>query len=160
MSPPTARVSRNLKEPAVCERCGAVFSHKTWRRDRRVTGELLSQATWTTCPACVQVEGKDQYFGRVLFRGPFANTDMETISRRIQNVARRASHTQPERRIVSINREGESFEVLTTSQKLAHRIVREVEKAFGGKTTYNWSDTDGTLFATWQAKPVRKTRKA
>jgi hypothetical protein len=38
--------------------------------------------------------------------------------------------------------------VLTTSQKLAHRIVREVEKLFGGKPRFAWSDKDGSLFAT------------
>ena len=42
------------------------------------------------------------------------------------------------------------MEVLTTSQKLAHRIARELEKAFGGKAAYSWSDDDGSLFATWQ----------
>jgi hypothetical protein len=36
--------------------------------------------------------------------------------------------------------------VLTTSQKLAHRIAHELKNVFGGRTAYNWSD-DGTLFA-------------
>lgn len=36
-----------------------------------------------------------------------------------------------------------------TSQKLAHRLVREIEKAFGGRSSYRWSDTDGSLTATW-----------
>jgi hypothetical protein len=40
------------------------------------------------------------------------------------------------------------LEVVTTSQKLAHRIVHELKKAFRGRTTYAWSD-DGTLHATW-----------
>ncbi|MBV8356385.1 MAG: hypothetical protein JO189_00400, partial [Deltaproteobacteria bacterium] len=38
--------------------------------------------------------------------------------------------------------------VLTTSQKLAHRLAHELKKAFGGRVTYNWSD-DGTLLAHW-----------
>jgi hypothetical protein len=42
-----------------------------------------------------------------------------------------------------------SSRFLTTSQKLAHRIVHELKKAFRGRATYAWSD-DGTLFATWQ----------
>jgi hypothetical protein len=37
--------------------------------------------------------------------------------------------------------------VLTTSQKLAHRLAHELKKAFGGGVTYAWSD-DGSLFAT------------
>ena len=34
------------------------------------------------------------------------------------------------------------------SAKLAHRIAREVEKAFAGDTSYSWSD-DGSLLAVW-----------
>ena len=37
--------------------------------------------------------------------------------------------------------------ILTTSQKLAYRIAREVEKAFGGRAHFSWSDDDGSLLA-------------
>jgi hypothetical protein len=43
----------------------------------------------------------------------------------------------------------DGLDVLTTSQKLAHRIVRELKKLFRGRTTYRWSD-DGSLFAVWE----------
>jgi hypothetical protein len=42
------------------------------------------------------------------------------------------------------------MEVLTTSQKLAHRLAHELEKAFGGRTHYAWSDRDGRLVANWR----------
>lgn len=45
-------------------------------------------------------------------------------------------------------------EVLTTSQKLAHRIVHELKKAFRGQAGYAWSDRDGSLLATWQRDDV------
>jgi hypothetical protein len=82
------------------------------------------------------------------------------IRRRIQNVAARAGFTQPERQIVSVERRGDVLEVLTTSQKLAHRIVHELKKAFGGRTSHVWSD-DRTLFASWQPReaPATKPRK-
>jgi hypothetical protein len=51
--------------------------------------------------------------------------------------------------------------VLTTSQKLGHRIVRELKKLFGGQTTYSWQD-DGTLYATWKydlPKPAPRKRR-
>jgi len=79
--------------------------------------------------------------------------------RRIENVAKRAAYTQPERRIVSLGWEGKTLEVLTTSQKLAHRIARELKKAFGGRTTYAWSDRDGTLSATWRKEGARASRR-
>ena len=156
-SPPVARKTFGLKEPSLCERCGAIFSHKTWRSDRRPTIALLDRATWTICPACEQVAG-GQYFGKVAIVGTGAKVRLDAIRRRIANVARRASTTQPERRVVSADWNGATFEVLTTSQKLAHRIAHELEKAFGGTTSYNWSDEDGSLLATWRCPSVGANR--
>ena len=70
------------------------------------------------------------------------------IRARIRNVAARAAFTQPQRRVVSVGRQGNVLEVLTTSQKLAHRIVQELKKVFRGSTAYHSSD-DGTLLARW-----------
>jgi hypothetical protein len=48
-----------------------------------------------------------------------------------------------------MNVRGATIEVLTTSEKLAHRIARELEKAFRGAAAYHWSDGDGRLLAIW-----------
>ena len=155
--PVEARAGRP-QEGAVCERCGAMFSRRTWRRDHAVSDSLLARAAWVVCPACQQT-GREEYFGRVLIRGGAA-ADEDPIRRRIQNVAARAGFTQPERQIVSVERRGDVLEVLTTSQKLAHRIVHELKKAFGGRSSYVWSD-DRTLLASWQRReaPATKPRK-
>ena len=152
--PVEARAGRP-KEAATCERCGAMFSRRTWRRGHAVTDSLLARATWVVCPACQQT-GCDEYFGKILIRDA-AVADEDAIRRRIKNVAARAAFTQPERQVVSVERRGKILEVLTTSQKLAHRIAHELKKAFGGRTSYVWSD-DRTLFATWQPSPSRGTR--
>jgi hypothetical protein len=140
--------SGRLAEPSACERCGAIFSRRVWRRPRKVTAALLERAEWTTCPACEQAKAETG-FGRILVRGPYAATHDPAIRRRIANTTARAAVTQPERQLSSIERRGDVLEILTTSQKLAHRIVHELKKAFGGRASYAWSD-DGTLFATWQ----------
>jgi NMD protein affecting ribosome stability and mRNA decay len=142
-------------EAAMCERCGALFSRRTWRRDHAVSDALLARVTWVVCPACQQT-GREEYFGRVLIRDAAA-ADEDAIRRRIQNVAARAAFTQPERRVVSVERRGKVLEVLTTSQKLAHRIAHELKKAFGGRTSYVWSD-DRTLLASWQPRKVPATK--
>ncbi|MFI5366852.1 MAG: hypothetical protein ACHQ4J_14650 [Candidatus Binatia bacterium] len=152
-----------VHDPTVCERCGAVFTRKTWRQGRKVDDDLLARAAWAVCPACKQTRG-GEYFGRVVIRGAYAVANQAAIRRRIANVASRARFTQPERRVVSTEgdasvrdarvRDPSILEVLTTSQKLAHRITRELNKTFGGRASYNWSDTDGALFATWQRDDV------
>jgi hypothetical protein len=91
----------------------------------------------------------------VVIRGAWAATNAAAIRRRIENVAARAGFTQPERRLVSVDAGPDGLDVITTSQKLAHRIVAELKKAFGGRASYAWSDRDGSLFATWTRHAAR-----
>lgn len=147
LRPVEARQGR-LREPSVCQSCGAVFSRRVWRRSATPSAALLGRAHWTRCPACVQTR-REEYLGRVLLRGAYLDSHMAAIRARIRNVVSRAERTQPERRVVSFAAEGPALEVLTTSQKLAHRIAHELKKAFGGRTTYAWAD-DGVLTATWE----------
>jgi hypothetical protein len=53
---------------------------------------------------------------------------------------------------VSVEQRGTTLEVLTTSEKLAHRIAGELAKTWRGRATYAWSD-DGSLLARW--RPAR-----
>jgi hypothetical protein len=108
---------------------------------------MLARKRWVVCPACAQARD-GIHIGRVCITGDEARAHEATIRRRIANVAARAAATQPERRVLSVEWSGKTLEVLTTSQKLAHRIVHELKKTLGGKAAYQWSD-DGTLFATW-----------
>jgi hypothetical protein len=136
-------------EPAMCTGCGAVYVRKTWRSSQlRFVGAFLRGAEHVLCPACRQV-GEGRAYGRVQLRGEWLRQHEDEVRRRISAVASRARHTQPERRLVAIHQRGEWLEVTTTSQKLAHRVARELEKAFGGKASYSWSDRDGSLWATW-----------
>lgn len=136
-------------DPSCCERCAALYTRQAWRRAGQRSHQLLQTAQWTICPACKQAE-RGEYFGRVVLRGGFVAQHEAEIRRRIANVAERAHFTQPQRRVVAAGQEGDVLEILTTSQKLAHRIVNELKKAFRGRATYAWSPEDGSLYATWE----------
>lgn len=144
-------------EPRACERCGAVLHRRVWRSSGTLSRALLDRVTWGVCPACRQVEGGAGQ-GRIVLEGSILTTHGDDLRARIANVATRAFRTQPERRTVAFTEGDGSLEVITTSQKLAHRIVRELMKAFGGRATYAWSD-DGTLFARWRCDPVVRTTR-
>ena len=147
-------------EPALCVGCGAVYVRKTWRRsDRRRLGAYLQGAERVSCPACRQV-GEGRGYGHVLLRGAGLADRENEVRRRIAAVESRARFSQPERRLVEVAQGGDGLEVITTSQKLAHRLARELEKAFGGETSYAWSDRDGSLRATWSLPRLAKKRKA
>ncbi len=157
MSPPVTR-KLQFRDPSICDRCGAVYSAKTWRRGRSLSTELADRAAWVHCPGCAQAEA-GEYHGRVLIELPErAAASPDEISRRISNVESRAGYTQPERKVLSSTWSGNELEVLTTSQKLAHRIAREVAKAFGGKPRFSWDDEDGTLLARLKVNATARGR--
>lgn len=146
---PLAAIKASYDDPSVCESCSSVYTRKTWRADRVRNHALLAKAAWVKCPACKQKRSGLAY-GRVIARGDMDTRRLSAIERRIANVAARAGFTQPQRAIVSMERTGSGgLDVLTTSQKLAHRIVHELKKAFGGRARYVWEEGDGTLTATW-----------
>jgi hypothetical protein len=155
-SPPVAR-RNTFHDPTACAQCGAIFFHKTWRQHRGHLSRLLRRAVWGICPACLQV-AHGEFYGRVVISSP-ALQEPE-ILRRVENVAARAGFTQPERRIVRVLHTVGGLEVQTTSQKLAHRIARELEKAFGGHSRFAWSDSDGRLFVCWEPRPPLARRGA
>jgi hypothetical protein len=136
-----------IEEPAACERCFAVYKLKTWR-PAGVARRVPVGVNWTLCPACSQVEDQE-YFGRILITQPLEPERESEVRRRSYNVERRARATQPERRLVQLGRSRDGLEVLTTSQKLAHRIAKELEKAFGGRAHYEWTARETLLEATW-----------
>ncbi len=136
-------------EGTMCPQCEAVYSRKTWRRStQRRTSAAETNAERKACPACVQV-AEGRAYGRVVLSGAWLKRHEDEVRQRIRNVEARAQHTQPERRVIEIAKTDDGIEVMSTSQKLAHRLVREVEKAFGGSTSYRWSELDGSLTAKW-----------
>jgi len=149
---PPAGDGRRTPRTTACHGCGALFLRKTWRRDHKVTPRLYDGVIWRPCPACRQRKSGDG-LGKVVIQGTWAAANEDLIRRRIDNVAARAEFTQPQRRLVSVDRSGRTLEVLTTSQKLAHRVARELKKAFGGRATYAWSSADGSLRAVWSHDP-------
>jgi hypothetical protein len=78
------------------------------------------------CPACEQI-GNTEGQGRILVSGRFAVAHEPEIRALIRNVAARAAVYAAAATRVSVGRQGDILEVLTTSQKLAHRMVHELK---------------------------------
>jgi NMD3 family protein len=134
---------------SLCRRCGSVFRRKTWRRRRLGLG-ALDRARWTTCPACRESRG-GLFHGEVRLRGTMSPAQRREIVRRIRHIAERATFTQPERRLIEIRPCAGGLDLTTTSEGLAHRIGRELVKAFQGRVRYTWSDGERLLRATWES---------
>ena len=140
--------SNPARRRAMCERCGNVYRGKRWLAATPAEASWPVGVTWVVCPACRQV-AMGEYFGRLVARGASVAAHEDEIRARVAHVAARARFTEPQRRVVSIERRGDEIEILTTSQKLAHRVASALVHAFGGRATYHWSPEDGALEATW-----------
>ena len=136
---------------SLCRRCGSVFRRKTWRR-RRLGLRALDKRRWTTCPACREARG-GIFHGEVRLRGEVSEEQRREIVRRIRHIAERATFTQPQRRVVALRPCAGGLDLTTTSEELAHRIGRELVKAFHGRVRYTWSDGERLLRATWESGP-------
>ena len=155
---PAAHLDTARGEPRMCERCGAVYEHKRWRAAGGRAAPSLVGARWTVCPACRQ-QSRAVGLGRVRILGRIGEPAWQAIEQRLRNVAARAQYTQSQRRIVDIAPVAGAIEVLTTSQKLAHRLGRELQKAFGGRARYRWSPDDGALLVQWRVPPGLGARR-
>jgi NMD protein affecting ribosome stability and mRNA decay len=132
---------------------------KTWRRSAsRLNEAAAAGVTFGSCPACRRAR-KGPLAGRVRLEGSYVAAHERELRRRIENVSARATFTQPERRVLDVISRGSGLEVLTTSQRLAHRIARELQKAFRGTVTYRWSADEGWLLATWRREEEGASRK-
>jgi hypothetical protein len=92
--------------------------------------------------------------GRISFRrgdpaGGFLQTHRDEILSIVRNEERRARETNPLERIMEIRNGDESVEILTTDEKLAQRIGREIRKAYQGAVSYKWSEDANLVRVSW-----------
>lgn len=133
----------------VCPECHAISRKKRWYLDE---AEYLSLAragaVLRRCPACRKIaDGFPS--GVVTLFGGFLRTHREEILAIVRNEERRARGTNPLERIMGIRDGEESVEILTTDEKLAQRIGREIRKAYQGTVSYKWSEDANLARVNW-----------
>jgi NMD protein affecting ribosome stability and mRNA decay len=133
----------------VCPECHAISRKKRWHLDE-AEYVLLARtgAVVRRCPACRKIaDGFPS--GVVTLRGKFLQTHRDGILAIVRNEERRARETNPLERIMDIRDGSESVEILTTDEKLAQRIGREIRKAYHGTASYKWSEDANLLRVNW-----------
>lgn len=126
---------------AVCSGCSAVWHGKHWALPELLTGEkksALKRAELTLCPACKKTRD-DFAEGFVEISGEFADKHRDEIMRLLRSKEGRAMRINPLERIIGIRRRNAMIEVRTTTEKLAQRIGRMLNKSLSGNVAYKWS---------------------
>jgi NMD protein affecting ribosome stability and mRNA decay len=136
-------------EVGVCPDCHAISRKKRWYLDE---AEYLSLArtgaVLRRCPACRKIaDGFPS--GVVTLRGKFLQTHRDEILTIVRNEERRARGTNPLERIMAIREMDGSVEILTTDEKLAQRVGREIRKAYQGTVSYKWSEDANFVRVNW-----------
>ena len=124
--------------PAICARCHASLEMDHWRYDesRYRAMKELPDIEVILCPGCTRIERR-LYEGEVslLYDSSVVNT--EDLIHLIHNEEARGRATNPSSRIALMEERDDEIYVLTTSQFLARRIGKELEKAFHGSLKIN-----------------------
>jgi NMD protein affecting ribosome stability and mRNA decay len=133
----------------VCPECHAISRKKRWYMDEVEYVTLArTGAVLRRCPACRKIaDGFPS--GVVTLRGGFLQTHRDEILTIVRNEEGRARETNPLERIMGIREEDGSVEILTTDEKLAQRIGREIRKAYHGTVSYKWSEDANLVRVNW-----------
>lgn len=137
------------QEKAVCKVCGAMWHSKRWAlRDAAAMLASNDKSLQTLCPACRKVRDKFPQ-GYVTIQGTFAVAHKDEILNLLRNKETRALHINALERIMDIKEGADSIEVSTTTEKLAQRIGRMLNKAYCGDVEYKWSSDDKLARVVW-----------
>jgi len=140
---------KGAPEAGICPDCHAISRKKRWYVDDAEYAVLeRTGAAHRRCPACRKIaDGLPS--GVVTLRGAFLRTHRDEILTIARNEERRARGMNPLERIMEIREWGEGVELLTTDEKLAQRIGREIRKACHGTVSYKWSEDANLLRVVW-----------
>ena len=152
---------RAPSEPAVCADCGNVYADRRWSRPNAANQSNkhphFRPPITVVCPACQTIRGSVPS-GYVHLSGGFLVKHFEEIERLLANEAERAAEDNPLSRIMSWEA-GKDNELLvtTTTEHLAQRLGHALEKAFSGKTRYDFSHENKLAHVWWQRDQERKS---
>ena len=148
------RPARSIKEPAVCEKCGAVYANRRWTAAGSHAA-IEKQKHWrpsqmVVCPACKQ-ESTGEPRGFVFLDGAFFTTHQDEIESLLRNEAERAAEDNALARILDWKKgEGHKLTVTTTTEHLAQRLGHALQKAFDGEVQYDFSHENKLARVSWQ----------
>ena len=140
---------KGAHDVGVCPTCHAICRNKRWHLDPKEYASLaVAGALARPCPACRKIA--DGFpAGVVTLRGAYLRTHRDEILRLVRNEEGRSRGINPLERIMEIREGEDGMEILTTDEKLAQRIGREIRKACRGAVEYRWSEDTKLLRVRW-----------
>lgn len=91
-----------------------------------------------------------QFSGKVRLTGGFLAAHREDIEHLLRNEAKRAAEVNPLSRIVAWIPQGPTLTVWTSTEHLALRLGRALQRALHGSVRYSFSHENKFADVTWQ----------
>ena len=146
--------SLSYKDMSVCKNCHNIYHNKRWVNDGELYKSILKKkeaVNYTICPACLKIKTKF-YNGVVELSGDFLFEHKSDILNLINNTVEKADYIDPLEKIENIeeNEKEKIIKIYTTSEDLAQRIGRNIERAYKGEVDYSFSERDLLLRVYWK----------
>lgn len=138
------RMQQKPAGPAVCPKCGVVFSDGHWH-----WGTAPSDANEVLCPACHRVQDSLPA-GFVHLKGSFLATHRAEIQRLLihREALEKAEH--PMARIMGLEDEVGGLLVTTTDLHLARNLGEAVHDAYQGDLEFHYNKAENLLRVFWE----------
>jgi hypothetical protein len=141
-----------------CTDCGSVYYRRRWTltppQEIRESVEVMTGVSFTLCAACRKI--RDHYPSGELQLIGVTPEEKDDLLRLLKIEEERARVKNPLERMMEMHTEGPVWKIATTTEKLAQRLGRSVQKARGGKVAYNWSHNNKFVRVVWEKKIMKK----
>jgi len=142
------------KDPTICPTCKLVYHDKTWHRDPELYKKYKNNpaTNFKECPACRKI--KDNFpLGIVILEGEFIKNNKnarQEILNLIRHEVEKEELSNPLARIMKIEEKEAYIEIWTTTEGLASKIGKSVNKAYHGELNFTFSDDQKFLRIYWR----------
>lgn len=138
-------------DPNICPDCKAIYHNKRWQFDNDLKHDIKLEGGFgkKKCPACRKIE--DNYpMGIVFLSGDFIDDHRDDILNTVKSEEERAMEKNPLERIIEIEKQDTNkYRIKTTTDTLAHRIGKILNKSYKGNIEYKFSDEQKILRVLW-----------
>jgi NMD protein affecting ribosome stability and mRNA decay len=141
------QAAKNEKHRSVmwCPECGLVFQEGVWKRSDIKRGPDRQPKL---CPACTQIKA-GVAGGIVQLGGSFAAAHRQDLLNRIRNLETLVADERPLERIINIKEEHGEIVISATTEHLAARIGKAIQRDFGGELQLKYAPEDKFATARW-----------
>lgn len=142
------------KDPTICPKCSLVYHNKTWKKDENLKKQLIktNKVEFKECPACRKI--KDNYpLGIIHLSGEYILDEFHKneILNLVKHEAEKEENTNPLSRIMSIEHDKNDYLIIkTTTEGLAARIGKAIQRAHKGNLEFKFSDDQKLLRVFWE----------